>query len=85
MRPRIEALFPTCTATDIRCRRKSVDIGSPVSLVILLPSCLRKATDLGRIAPIVSTAIGVKMRLGGRSWHFSAFLPSVCSATFPAP
>ena len=80
MPPRTEALFPTCTATDIRCRRKSVDLGSPVSLAILLPSCLRKATDLGPIAPIVSTAIGVKVWVGGRSWYLFAFLSSVRSA-----
>ena len=82
--PRTEAQFPLCTATDSRCSRKSVDLGSPDSVAIRRPRAFRKAVDLGPIAPMVSIAIGVKLWLAGSPRYFSVFLSSAFSATFPA-
>ena len=58
MPPNTDAQFPLCTATDRRCSRKSVDLDSPVSVAILLPTSLTSSRVLGPIAPIDSIESG---------------------------
>ena len=64
MPPNTDAQFSLCTATNKRCSRKSVDLESPVSSVILLPMSLTSSRFLGPIAPIDS----IESRQNSGSW-----------------
>jgi len=52
--------FPRCTATDKRCRRYSVDFGSPDSSDIRRPSSLNNVNDFGPINLFFDTLFSIQ-------------------------
>ena len=82
--PRIEAAFPLCTARESRCFKKAVDLGSPDTAPIFVPSSLMNAKPFGPHVPSVSIAIGTKWWATDRGAYFAALTPSAEMAADPA-
>ena len=76
--PKTLAAFPHCTAIPIACIKKTVDLGLPDSIEILLPTLRTNCKPFGPHGPIVSTQVGTISKSCSSCSHFLCQFGLLC-------